>query len=221
MYSALANGENGRKDGENRAFRRSGPNSFHMTRSPPRAEIGAWRPLPARRFWRWKGFSPRRGGALAASIDALGLLHPIVVAPFPTTDRTGNYQLVAGLRRLEACKKLDHDMVNVRILHVGQLLQAEHDENVVRKDFTTSERVAIATAIREQMGGRQGQRTDKLVGNGPQVEGEKTRDVAATKSGVAPSGAGMSIVVFPDAKTATKPDPSRRLAGRLQLPSLP
>jgi hypothetical protein len=44
-------------------------------------------------------------------------------------------------------------------------LQAEHDENECRKDFTPSERVAIARAIAERIGDRQGRRTDlPLVG---------------------------------------------------------
>jgi hypothetical protein len=43
---------------------------------------------------------------------------------------------------------------------VPSLLQAEHDENEVRKDFTVSEQVAIGKALEEEIGKRQGQRTD-------------------------------------------------------------
>lgn len=62
----------------------------------------------------------------------------------------------------------------------------------IRKDFTPSERVAIAEAVREQLGNRQGQRTDKLpegesgvpVQNFAQVQpGAKTRQIAAKKAG--------------------------------------
>lgn len=65
-------------------------------------------------------------------------------------------------------------------------LQAEHDENEVREDFTLSERLAIAEAIRERIGDRQGDRTDRegLPAHGPEVQkGEETRTVAARQAG--------------------------------------
>ncbi len=46
----------------------------------------------------------------------------------------------------------------VKRLHADVL--AEHDENETQKSFTPSERVAIARAIEERIGKRQGQRTD-------------------------------------------------------------
>jgi ParB-like chromosome segregation protein Spo0J len=121
---------------------------------------------------------------LMRSIGAVGLLHPVVITP----DR----ELVAGQRRLEACKRLGWDAVPVRVVDTVNLLQVEHDENEVRKDFAPSERLAIADAIEEQIGKRQGRRTELrgncpevgLVGNCPQVRGgEKTREVAACKAG--------------------------------------
>src|SRR5690606_25048750 len=61
-------------------------------------------------------------------------------------------------------------------------IDGEHDENEVRKDFTPSERVAIAETIRQALGERQGKRTDlQHTDNGPEV-GE-TRDIAAKKAG--------------------------------------
>lgn len=78
--------------------------------------------------------------ALAASIKANGLLHPVVV--------TSDNLLVAGERRLAAVSKLGWVRVPVRIIDPVDLLTAERDENAVRKDFTPSEAVAIAAAIR-------------------------------------------------------------------------
>jgi len=68
---------------------------------------------------------------------------------------------------------------------VSSILRGEFAENEVRKDFTPSERVAIAKAIEKQIGKRQGQRTDKqLRGKIPEVEnGKRTREVAAERAG--------------------------------------
>jgi hypothetical protein len=68
---------------------------------------------------------------------------------------------------------------------VSSIVSGEYAENEIRKDFTPSERVAIANAIEKQVGNRQGQRTDKtLRGKIPEVApGKRTREIAAEKSG--------------------------------------
>jgi len=76
---------------------------------------------------------------LADSIQSVGLLHPIVV----TTDNV----LVAGERRLEACKLLGWTEVPVRAVALNEIVAGEYAENEVRKDFTPSERVAILEAL--------------------------------------------------------------------------
>ena len=49
--------------------------------------------------------------------------------------------------------------------------QGEDHENEIRKDFTISERVAVADAVQEEIGNRQGQRTDnELRENFPEVK---------------------------------------------------
>ena len=116
--------------------------------------------------------------ALAESIAAHGLLHPPVV----TTARN----LVCGARRIAAALLLGWDEIEVRVIDPDDLIAAESDENECRKDFTPSERVAIAKTIKERIGQRQGQRTDKgeLQGNCPEVEpGKQTRDTAAKAAG--------------------------------------
>ncbi len=84
--------------------------------------------------------------ALARSIDAVGLLHPIVVMGKPE----GGWLLVAGERRLRACRDLLRwERIHVRIVPgTIDLLRAERDENEVREPFTPSEAVAIAAALR-------------------------------------------------------------------------
>lgn len=101
--------------------------------------------------------------ALAESVKARGgfLQLPVV---------TSDDRLVLGYRRLQAAKKLNLKEIEVRVFDPDDLLLAEHDENEFRKDFTTSERVAITDAIREQIGKRQGKRTDKEKGKGKSAE---------------------------------------------------
>jgi hypothetical protein len=124
--------------------------------------------------------------ALAESIDRNGLLHPVVITP--------EKRLVAGARRLRACRDiLKWTEIEARILDVPSLLAGEHDENEVRKDFTPSERVALADALRQEMGNRQGQRTDladptrpdqRLPHDGAEVEpARETREAVARRAG--------------------------------------
>jgi DNA modification methylase len=115
---------------------------------------------------------------LADSIRQEGMLQPIGV-----TDRL---ELVFGERRIRAVRDiLRKKTITARIVDVTSIIAGEYAENEVRKDFTPSERVAIAKAIERQIGNRRGQRTDKQrVQKIAQVDpGEKTRDKAAEKAG--------------------------------------
>jgi ParB-like chromosome segregation protein Spo0J len=77
---------------------------------------------------------------LADSIRELGLLHPVVVTP--------DLRLIAGFRRLQACKRLGWKKVPVRLLDLQRVVAGEFAENVFRKDFTLSEIAAIAKELR-------------------------------------------------------------------------
>lgn len=119
--------------------------------------------------------------ALADSIETQGLLQPIGI--------TEANELVFGARRIEAFKMLGRDEIPARVVDVTSLVEGEHDENEVRKEFTTTERVAIAATIEDVIGTRQGQRTDlkheQLPVPVPEViKGAETRDVAAKKAGL-------------------------------------
>lgn len=80
---------------------------------------------------------------LKESIEEIGLLHPIV------TDEQGT--LIAGFRRLEACKQLGWTHIPVHVVPLKDLLKGEFHENAVRKDFTCSEVVAIKRALEPQL----------------------------------------------------------------------
>jgi protein gp37 len=116
--------------------------------------------------------------ALAESIHEHGLLQPIGI--------TKDHRLVFGERRLRACQDiLQWDGIPAQIVDVQSIIEGEYAENELRKNFTPSERVAIAKEIEQRIGNRQGRRSDgELVENFPQVvAGAKTREIAAKSAG--------------------------------------
>ncbi len=115
---------------------------------------------------------------LADSIAAEGLLQPIGV--------TESMELVFGERRLRAMRDiLKRDAIDIRIVKVSSIVSGEMAENEVRKDFTASERVAIADAVRAQLGERRGRPAEKQDG-GPtlsDIPQGQNRDIAAQRAG--------------------------------------
>lgn len=97
---------------------------------------------------------------LAASIAMDGLMHPIVI----TSDR----HLIAGHRRIEACKSLGWTEIDATVIEqvtdAAQLLRMERDENTCRKDMTPTEKVSLGRALealeRPKARENQGTRTD-------------------------------------------------------------
>jgi ParB-like chromosome segregation protein Spo0J len=89
---------------------------------------------------------------LVRSIREVGLINRITVLKDGT--------LVAGHRRLEAVKMLGWSEVQVHVVDLdldvdltgskASIIQAECDENVIRKELTVSERVAIGRVLEEQ-----------------------------------------------------------------------
>jgi len=77
--------------------------------------------------------------ALENSIHRVGLLNPIVIDE--------KNRLVAGYRRLTACRNLGWQEIEVTIVNfdgdVLKMLDAEADENLFRKDFTPDEIISI------------------------------------------------------------------------------
>ena len=80
---------------------------------------------------------------LMGSIEEWGLLHPIVL--------NQDFVLIAGLRRLEACKRLAWDSIPFTQINVesGEVIYLAVDENIKRKPFTPSELYKVAKMIQE------------------------------------------------------------------------
>lgn len=128
--------------------------------------------------------------ALAESINRVGLLHPLVV--------TEAGRLVAGQRRLEACRLLGWDGVPVTVAtdlaDVSALLAAERDENTCRLDMTRSEQVALGMELEKLERPRANKRRQAAgVNHGrgiaPDDSSEaiargSTRDIVSSKVGV-------------------------------------
>lgn len=119
--------------------------------------------------------------SLVQSIERVGLLHPVVV--------TSNGELIAGARRLAACLQLGWQSIPVHVIDLDNVFQGEQDENVCRKDFTPSEAVAIADALRQReqqaAKARQGTRTDlKPPGKLPGGSLGQSRDKLAAAVGL-------------------------------------
>jgi len=89
--------------------------------------------------------------SLADSIQEVGLLHPVVVTP--------EGRLIAGQRRLEACRLLGWTDVPVTVVDLYQAARGEAHENFVPKDLLPSEIVALKRAIEplERRDAREGQ----------------------------------------------------------------
>lgn len=131
---------------------------------------------------------------LAASIAEVGLLHPVVI--------TVDGELVAGDRRLAACKSLDWEMVPVTVVDLDSaeaILKAEADENTCRKALTpyeasrARERRAklLAPKAAENKGGRPKKAEDETSGKLPEVSSppraeRETRHVASVGTGYSP-----------------------------------
>ena len=124
---------------------------------------------------------------LAKNIKENNLINPIVITP--------DNELIAGARRLKACKLLGWDEIEVKIMDITDYedkLMIEVSENELRKDFTFSEKLEWAEKIerierikaeeRSKANLKQNQNTD--VQNFARRENKKTREKVAEKVGL-------------------------------------
>ena len=131
---------------------------------------------------------------LAADLRKHGLINPITVMDC----RNGTYQLIAGLRRLEAAKCNDMTELRATVLspiQAEEMLEIEIAENEQRLNFTTAERLEYAEKIKaiEQAKARERQIMHlnqganppefPVVGNCPQRDEGRVRDVISKKVG--------------------------------------
>lgn len=130
--------------------------------------------------------------SLKASIESQGLLQPILIQ--------SDGSLIAGARRLAACKSLGWTEIPVHVRDdldgAVALLKAERDENIEREDFTVSEKVELGRRLEElerplaEAREKSGRPSEKFTEGGPKGS---TRD----KVGAA---VGMSGVTYQRAK---------------------
>jgi hypothetical protein len=116
--------------------------------------------------------------ALANSIKDVGLLHPIVV--------NENNELVAGHRRIEAAKKLGWNEVPYTVVNISNLIDGELAENIVRKDFSFSERQAILQEVENRRIGHRQKKGSNLQPFQEQNKGKKSVNIVADYTGTSP-----------------------------------
>jgi ParB family chromosome partitioning protein len=95
-------------------------------------------------------FDPEALAALAASIEASGVVQPLLVRPLPD----GSYELVAGERRWRAAQQAGLEKVPavVRDQEEAERLQAALIENMVREDLNPVEEAKACAALVEGLG---------------------------------------------------------------------
>jgi ParB-like chromosome segregation protein Spo0J len=112
---------------------------------------------------------------LVESIRKNSLLCPVTV--------TKDYLLIDGLRRIEACKKLDILVIPVHIVDLPIKENGEIDANQVRKDFSIEEKVAIKRYRESIEPNLQGRRNDiELPGKFPRSDNKQRRDERIAES---------------------------------------
>lgn len=114
---------------------------------------------------------------LEKSITQLNcLLHPIVVEQLDN----GKFKLIAGKRRILACKNLGWSKVPINSVRIPLSQAGELHENGVRKDFTGSEIVAISEYIEKTRIGHRPKKGEA----GPPLPKGKTGDLVQEITGV-------------------------------------
>ncbi len=90
---------------------------------------------------------------LADSIEVMGLLEPIVVAP---ADKSGKYEILTGQRRFLAHKQLKKQTIAAVVLservdeHIAKAISVT--ENLVRRDISQKEKIDACTSLYKKYG---------------------------------------------------------------------
>ena len=153
---------------------------------------------------------------LINSIEDVGVINPITVTP--------DGRLIAGQRRLEACRKLGWDSIPARVVDnlddAAGRLRAERDENTEREPMRHSELVSLGLALEELERPRAAAR--KRVGRPPKTHVPEnmssdeptgaTAEVVADALGISRSTYDRAKHVVAAANDPTLTEPERRVA---------
>jgi len=144
--------------------------------------------------------------SLATNIAEIGLLHPVVITP--------DGVLIAGARRIEACKQLGWTEVPVRVVDLTEIVKGEYAENAHRKDFLPTEINAIHKAMesvekaaaqeRMKEGGGDQRSPDRVGKVSTPGRAGKTRDKIGQFAGVSGKTVDKIAVVMKAAKANPK-----------------
>ena len=99
--------------------------------------------------------------SLTQSIDKLGMLSPIIVIPH--RKQSGYYEVISGMRRLEACKQLGYENISCIVadnLSRDDALIFMVDANLCNRENLLPSEKAAAYKIKLEAMKRQGYRTD-------------------------------------------------------------
>lgn len=131
--------------------------------------------------------------ALAESICDVGLLHPPVITP--------DGRLIAGARRIAACKLLGWEKIPVTIIDLDRLVRGEFAENAHRKDLLPSEIDAIRRALEPiERAAARARQSRKISGTG-----EETRNRIGAFAGIS----GRTVDKIKNVCEAAERDPER------------
>jgi hypothetical protein len=135
--------------------------------------------------------------SLVASIKEVGLLHPIVVSE--------KDELIAGYRRLRAFQVMGLLEIPATIVNLKDLRKGQIHENLIRKNFTASEMVAVQRALETEIKAEHPVGRPEKGGKFPQLTGEKTRDVIGSFVGVS----GRTLEKAEDIVEAAEQEPEK------------
>jgi N6-adenosine-specific RNA methylase IME4 len=157
----------GTTDGEARKVFATGERrALSKPNHPKTHPISGERPIASIRFGERHRRDLGNVDSLATSIADLGLMHPVVITP--------DGDLIAGARRLEACKRIGWTDIPVTVVNLDAIVRGEFAENTERKDFTLSEAVAVKRALEpaERAAAKERQREHGKTAPGKKHSGE-------------------------------------------------
>jgi len=137
---------------------------------------------------------------LMASIKDVGLLHPVVV--------TRDKELIAGKRRLDACKSFGWETIPVHVVDLEQIAKGEYEENTVREALRPSDIDELRKAIEPKI--REAAKERMVKGKRPSGKlSEREKGTVREKVGKAAGVSGSQVRKIQDVMEAAEQDPEQ------------